>query len=203
MFAELYAKARNGEIASAVAFHAPTSANPRVDKTYLEEQEAVLGHDDFRREFGAEFIAGGASFIENSAIRECVADWREALPADGRDWVLAFDAAFASDPSADRRGGAFTDRSHAPDLRAHAALAAPEIAPQGPPLARRGHRADRGGHRRRRIDRDHLPGAGRRRPAPARDGHRTSSRSTGSTRACGRGRRSHGRRRRRPCGRGS
>jgi len=100
MFAELYAKARNGEIASAVAFHAPTSANPRVDKIYLEEQEAVLGHDDYRREFEAEFIAGGASFIEHSAIRECVADWMEALPDDGLDWVCAFDAAFASDPSA-------------------------------------------------------------------------------------------------------
>lgn len=99
-FAELYAKAQNGEIVSAVAFHAPTSANPRVGKTFLEEQEAVLGHDDFRREYGAEFIAGGASFIENSAIRACVQDWREALPADGRDWVVGFDAAFSSDPSA-------------------------------------------------------------------------------------------------------
>ncbi len=112
-FADLYAKARNGEIPSAVSFHAPTSANPRVDKTYLEEQEAVLGHDDFMREFGAEFIAGGASYIENSAIRECVADWLEALPADGRDWVLAFDAAFASDPSAVAVvGRSPTDRTH-------------------------------------------------------------------------------------------
>jgi hypothetical protein len=29
-----------------------------------------------------------------------VADWREALPADGDDWILGFDAAFASDPAA-------------------------------------------------------------------------------------------------------
>ena len=113
LFAELYAKAQNGEIASAVAFHAPTSANPRVDQTYLEEQEAMLGHDDYRREFEAEFIAGGASFIENSAIRECVADWREALPPDGRDWVLGFDAAFASDPSAVAVvGRSRVDRTH-------------------------------------------------------------------------------------------
>ena len=41
-----------------------------IDETYLAEQEAVLGHDDFRREFGAEFIAGGASFIEHSSSPE-------------------------------------------------------------------------------------------------------------------------------------
>ncbi len=73
----------------------------------------MLGHDDYRREFEAEFIAGGASFIENSAIRECVADWKEALPADGCDWVLAFDAAFSSDPSAVAVvGRSRTDRTH-------------------------------------------------------------------------------------------
>lgn len=99
-FAELYAKARNGELAGAAAFHAPTSANPMVDGDYLAAQEAALGFDDFRREFGAEFVAGGSSFIEAARIRDVVADWREALPGDGRGWVLAFDAAFASDPAA-------------------------------------------------------------------------------------------------------
>jgi hypothetical protein len=99
-FAELYAQALGGELAGAAAFHAPTSTNPLIDRDYLAAEEVALGHDDFRREFGAEFLAGGASFIEASRIRDVVADWREALPTDGVDWVLAFDAAFASDPAA-------------------------------------------------------------------------------------------------------
>jgi hypothetical protein len=112
-FAELYAKAASGELPRAKAFHAPTSDNPLIDADYLAAQEAALGTDDFRREFGAEFIAGGAAFIEGSRIRAVVADWREALPADGKDWVLAFDAAFASDPAAVAAVGRSPhDRSH-------------------------------------------------------------------------------------------
>ena len=112
-FAELYAKARNGEIPGAAAFHAPTSANPMIDGDYLAAQEAALGYDDFRREFGAEFLAGGMSFIEPARIRDVVADWQEALPTDGAGWVLAFDAAFASDPAAVAVvGRSATDRGH-------------------------------------------------------------------------------------------
>jgi hypothetical protein len=100
LFAELFAKARNGEIPYAAAFHAPTAANPLIDSEYLVAQEAALGYDDFRREFEAEFVAGGASFIEQTRIRDVVASWREALPGDATGWVLGFDAAFASDPAA-------------------------------------------------------------------------------------------------------
>jgi phage terminase large subunit-like protein len=100
MFAELYAKARGGEIAGAVAFHAASAENPLVDPTFLEGQEVALGEDDYAREFGAEFIAGGASFLEASRVREVVADWKEVLPADGRGWVVAFDPSFAADPAA-------------------------------------------------------------------------------------------------------
>lgn len=79
----------------------------------LAGYEAALGSDDFAREYGAEFLSGGSSFIEASRIRDVVADWRECLPADGRDWVLAFDAAFASDPSAVAVvGRSHTDRTH-------------------------------------------------------------------------------------------
>jgi len=34
-----------------------------VDEDYLTAQEIALGSDDFRREFGTEFIAGGAAFM--------------------------------------------------------------------------------------------------------------------------------------------
>jgi hypothetical protein len=100
MFAELFAKAQGGEIPGAVAFHAPTSDNPLIAADYLAAQEAALGFDDFRREFGAEFIAGGASFFEESRLRDVVADDEsEFLAGDGTGWVLALDPAFASDPT--------------------------------------------------------------------------------------------------------
>jgi hypothetical protein len=101
LFAELYAKARTGELGEhAAAFHAPTSANPAVDKAYLETQEAALGTDDFDREFNAIFSSGSAAFIEPERIRDCVQDWRECLPEDGTGWVASFDPAFSRDPSA-------------------------------------------------------------------------------------------------------
>jgi hypothetical protein len=100
LFSELYAKARGGEIENAEAFHAPTSDNPLIDASYLAAQEAALGSDDYRREFGAQFVGGGSSFMDAGRIRECVADWQECLPGDGTGWVLGFDAAFASDPAA-------------------------------------------------------------------------------------------------------
>jgi hypothetical protein len=101
LFAELHAKAGNGELAAAEAFHAPTSDNPMIDAVYLDGQEAALGYDDFRREFGAEFIAGGASFLEHARVRDVVRDWRELLVTDiARGAVLAFDPSFASDPAA-------------------------------------------------------------------------------------------------------
>ena len=100
LFSDLYAKARNGEIEQAESFHATTADNPLIDGAYLQAQEAALGHDDFRREFGAEFTGGGAAFLDGDRVRDCVMDWRECLPGDGTGWVLGFDAAFASDPSA-------------------------------------------------------------------------------------------------------
>jgi phage terminase large subunit-like protein len=100
LFSELYAKAKNGEIPEASAFHAPAWANPMVDASYLTAQEIALGADDYRREFGAEFIAGGSAFLEDSAIRACVGEWRERLPGDGRGWVASFDPSFSRDPAA-------------------------------------------------------------------------------------------------------
>src|SRR5207245_1446798 len=83
LFAELWQKARNGEIPSAAAFHAPSSANPMIDAEYLVAQEVALGADDYRREFGAEFVAGGVAFIDPERLREVVEDRRELMPLDG------------------------------------------------------------------------------------------------------------------------
>jgi hypothetical protein len=101
LFARLHHQASTGELPHAVAFQAPTSANPAVDREWLAQQEAALGADDYRREFGAEFIAGGAGFFDTEAVRACVAPWREADPFHAATrWEAGFDAGFERDPSA-------------------------------------------------------------------------------------------------------
>jgi hypothetical protein len=100
-FATLYHKAATGELPNAVAFHAKTADNPAVDRAWLAQQEAALGPDDFRREFGAEFVAGGAGFFEPESVRSCVQPWREADHFHAGDrWTAGFDAGFERDPSA-------------------------------------------------------------------------------------------------------
>ena len=98
LFAELWHKARNGEIPEAGAYTAPTSANPLIDRSYLAAQEAALGSDDYDREFNAIFAAGGLGFFEPDRVREVTGDWREVLPSDGTDWRAAIDPAFTRDP---------------------------------------------------------------------------------------------------------
>ncbi len=99
-FAEMFQKCRGGEIPGAAAYSAPTSANPLIDGEYLQAQEAALGADDFDREFRAVFTAGGAAYIDAERLRECVADWHEVRPTDGRDWIASFDPAFSRDAAA-------------------------------------------------------------------------------------------------------
>jgi phage terminase large subunit-like protein len=98
LFAELWQKARGGELPEAAAYTAPTSKNPLVDPAYLAAQEAALGPDDFDREFNAVFTAGGLGFFEPDRLRAVVGNWKEVLPADGTDWRCAIDPAFARDP---------------------------------------------------------------------------------------------------------
>jgi phage terminase large subunit-like protein len=100
LFATLWHKARGGELPEACAYTAPTSANPLVDPAYLAAQEAALGSADYDREFNAIFTAGGLGFFDLERVQECVGEWREVLPSDGRDWRCAIDPAFSRDPFA-------------------------------------------------------------------------------------------------------
>ncbi len=101
LFAELHQRAKNGEIPGAVAFLATTAEmNPAIDEEFLRAQEVALGPDDFRREYLAEFLSGGAAFIENEKLRDAVEDYIELMPADGRGWICGLDPGFASDPFA-------------------------------------------------------------------------------------------------------
>lgn len=100
LFAELWHKAHAGELPQAAAFYAPTSANPMIDPAYLEAQRAALGLDEFDREFNASFASGTGTYMSAESIRDCVQDWKEVLPSDGRDWVVSFDPSFSRDASA-------------------------------------------------------------------------------------------------------
>jgi hypothetical protein len=93
LFASLWQKAGTGQIKGAAAFQAPTARNPMIDADFLAAEEAALGPDDFRREFGAEFIAGGGAFFDSEEIRAVTEDWKELLPGDAKGWTLAIDPA--------------------------------------------------------------------------------------------------------------
>jgi len=101
LFAEIYKRAQNGELADGAAFHATTrEMNPSVTESFLESQELALGSDDYRREYEAVFLAGGASFMEGERLREVVAD-RQELPAEaGVGWTATLDPSFARDATA-------------------------------------------------------------------------------------------------------
>ena len=71
-----------------------------IDPVYLEAQRAALGPDDYDREFNAAFTSGSAAFIEPERVRECTQEWLEALPGDGREWVVSIDPSFSRDPAA-------------------------------------------------------------------------------------------------------
>jgi hypothetical protein len=94
LFSELHTRAENGEISGAVAFHETTARmNPQVTPEFLEAQRAALGDDDFAREYEAAFLSGAGSFFDMGRVRECVGDWKEALPSDCEAWILALDPA--------------------------------------------------------------------------------------------------------------
>lgn len=64
LFAELFQRAASGELADAVAQHASTAeANPTISPTFLAQEEA-RDPESFRSEYLAEFLAGGAAFLD-------------------------------------------------------------------------------------------------------------------------------------------
>src|SRR5436309_9488936 len=71
-----------------------------IDPEFLAAEEAALGPDDFRREFGAEFIAGGGQFFDSEEIRAVSPGWKELLPTDAKGWLMAIDPSEKSNPTA-------------------------------------------------------------------------------------------------------
>jgi phage terminase large subunit-like protein len=98
LFSKLFEQARSGELPESAAFHATSLENPMVaaDEAWLESQRIALGEDGYRREILAEFIGGGSSYFDDTAVRACVIEPRSFVHGDGQGWVAAFDPGFES-----------------------------------------------------------------------------------------------------------
>lgn len=55
-------------------YHLPTSINPLISKSFLEEQKELIGEERFAREYLAEFIDDSNAYFPMTLIRSCVDD---------------------------------------------------------------------------------------------------------------------------------
>jgi hypothetical protein len=101
LFFDLYKRASAGELRDAAARHARTiDVNPHVDEAFLE-RERQRDPDSFRAEYGAEFLASGAAFLDPERIAAAIDHDRAELPPDEIVHpIAALDPAFARDPFA-------------------------------------------------------------------------------------------------------
>jgi hypothetical protein len=98
MFAELYQQAAGGELVDAVAHHATTrAANPTIPADFLLREQA-RDPDGFRGEYLAEFVGGGAAYLDPDRIMQAIGDRGELSPGQAVGWVAGLDPAFSSDP---------------------------------------------------------------------------------------------------------
>jgi hypothetical protein len=98
LFADLFRRASAGELADAVAHHATTAEmNPTVDPAFLVAERA-RDPEGFRQEYEADFLAGGAAFLDPVGLADAVLDRPPLEPEQGRGWVAGLDPAFSSDP---------------------------------------------------------------------------------------------------------
>jgi phage terminase large subunit-like protein len=103
LFADMFERARNGELEDAVARHgASAEVNPTLDVEFLERERA-RDPESFKSEYLAQFVGSGGAFLDPERIDEAVAKRGELLPDFGilgyePGWVAGIDPAFASDP---------------------------------------------------------------------------------------------------------
>jgi hypothetical protein len=71
--------------------------NPTIGAGFLAAEEA-RDPESFRGEYGADFVASGAAFLDPVAVEAAVADRGELLPEQASGWVAALDPAFSQDP---------------------------------------------------------------------------------------------------------
>jgi hypothetical protein len=98
LFASLHAQATSGELHDAVAQRASTAeANPTITDAFLAAEEA-RDPESFRSEYLAEFIGGGASFLDPERISDAIVLPGELAPEQATGWIAGLDPAFSSDP---------------------------------------------------------------------------------------------------------
>jgi hypothetical protein len=98
LFAELFQRARSGELEDAVAQHSSTEdANPTIDPVFLQAEQA-RDPEAFRSEYEAEFAGSGAAFLDPERVEAAVADRSELPPEFCVDWIAGLDPAFSNDP---------------------------------------------------------------------------------------------------------
>jgi hypothetical protein len=97
-FADTYQRAASGELIDAAAHRATTAEmNPTIEPVFLEREQA-RDPESFKSEYLAEFVGGGAAFLDPDRIADAVADRGELVPGQGLTWVAGLDPAFSSDP---------------------------------------------------------------------------------------------------------
>jgi hypothetical protein len=97
-FADLFRRASAGELPDAVAHHATTAEmNPTIDAAWLDGQR-LRDPEGFRQEYEADFLAGGAAFLDPRVVADAVVDRPPLEPGQGMRWVAGLDPAFSSDP---------------------------------------------------------------------------------------------------------
>ena len=98
LFADLHAKATNGELDDAVARHATSAEmNPTLDSAVLS-RELARDPESFKSEYEAQFVGCGGAFLDPERVAAAVADRAELDPGQATDWVAGLDPAFSSDP---------------------------------------------------------------------------------------------------------
>jgi hypothetical protein len=99
LFATLFERASSGAHADMLAITAPTwEMNPTLGEDFFERERAK-DPELFRGEYGAEFLASGAQFLDHERIEAAVDEDRFELPVvDTKQPVAALDPSFSTDP---------------------------------------------------------------------------------------------------------
>lgn len=93
-FHTLYTRGQDPEYPDYESFKFPTSANPYIPPTEIEEVKSTLPSDVFKQEYLAEFLEDGGQVFRN--VSSCVAGELEG-PIRGTDYVVSWDIAKHTD----------------------------------------------------------------------------------------------------------
>jgi phage terminase large subunit-like protein len=93
-FHTLFTRGQDPEFSDYESFKFPTSANPYIPPTEIEEVRNTLPSDVFKQEYLAEFLEDGGQVFRN--VMSCVKETLEG-PTSGRSYTCAWDIAKHSD----------------------------------------------------------------------------------------------------------